>query len=315
MTGGTSGIGRSALEQLLDTRPEWRIFLLARPSERAAEMEARGGVGNRVQIIAVDLADLASVDAGCAELRRRLHGERIDALGLNAGIQELGGDRVSADGLELSFAVNHLAHFAIADQLMPLMRRGGRVVITASVVHDPSAFCLLGIARAAWQDPLELADPRLSQAQMPAGVERGEARYSASKLLNVMHARALAGEVPSVGVVSFNPGVVPGTEIARERNGLQQFLWRQLLPHLAPLLPGVRSMQRSGSDLLWLLTAADLARISGSYCDGRDPADGSPESRDSAKIARVRAVSHALLEDARARRGRMATERRRAAGA
>ena len=136
-------------------------------------------------------------------------------------------------------------------------------MITASEVHDPDVFCLVGIARAMWQDPLELADVRLSQVHLPAGVERGEARYSASKLLNVMHARLLASEAPGVGVAAFNPSVVPGTGIARERNVLQRLLWKYVMSPLAPLLPGARSLERSASDLLWLATEADLLARSG----------------------------------------------------
>jgi protochlorophyllide reductase len=299
MTGGTNGIGRRALEKLIDEHAEWRVLLLARPSERTAELEARHAASGRLEIVPTDLASLESVDDACAVVQRRLTGG-IDALVLNAGIQELGGDRSSRDGFELTFAVNHLAHFTITQRLVEQMRPGGRIVITASEVHDPDVFCLVGIARAMWQDPLQLADVRLSQVHLPAGVERGEARYSASKLLNVMHARLLASEAPGVGVAAFNPSVVPGTGIARERNMLQRLLWKYVMSPLAPLLPGARSLERSASDLLWLATEADLLARSGGYMDGRTPADGSAESRDASKIARMRAVSLKLIADARA---------------
>ena len=295
MTGGTSGIGRHALEQLLQS-PDWRVLLLARPSPRTVELEARYAASGRLEIVPVDLASLASVAQACEAVSRR--GASIDALALNAGIQELGGHQISGDGLELTFAVNHLAHFAIACALLGRMPPGARVVITASEVHDPDAFCMVGIARAVWQDPLELADVALSQAHLPAGTERGEARYSASKLLNVMHARMLAAEHRHLGVVAFNPSVVPGTEIARERNIVQQFLWKRLLPLGAGVLPGLRTVRRSADDLIWLLTEADLSAWSGSYVDGRTVLPGSADSRDAAKIARLRAVSLQLLASA-----------------
>lgn len=299
MTGGTSGIGRRALEKLLDERPQWRVLLLARPSERVTDLEAQCAAGDRLQIVPVDLASLESVDRACDEVLRRVHG-RIDTLALNAGIQELSGDKASHDGFELTFAVNHLAHFLIAQRLMGQMRPGGRIVITASEVHDPDVFCLVGIIRAIWQDPLELADVRLSQAHLRPGVSRGEARYSASKLLNVMHARLLAGEAPHVGVVAFNPSVVPGTDIARERNILMRLGWRYIMAPLAPLLPGARTLERSASDLLALATQADLRSVSGGYIDGLTLAPGSGDSRDPSKIARMRAVSLELIAKSRA---------------
>ena len=297
MTGGTSGFGRRAVERLLRARPEWRIILLARNPQRADGVLAQAR--DRLHIVPADLASLGSIDHACDEVVRYLGRDGLDALSLNAGVQGIGADSVSEDGCELTFAVNHLAHYAIAGRLMPCMRPSGRVVITASEVHDPAAFCLMGIARAMWQDPAELADAQLSQMHMRPGVERGEARYSASKLLNVMHARLLAREMPSVGVVSFNPSVVPGTAIARERNVVQQWLWKRLLPLLAPVLPGVRSIDRSAADLVWLLTEADIYGSCGAYMNGAQEEPGSAESRDASKIARMRAVSERLIAQAR----------------
>lgn len=301
MTGGTSGFGRRAVERLLRTRAQWRIILLARDRQRAVvglPAHARG----RVRIVPADLSSLESIDRACDEVVSLLGRDCFHALSLNAGIQGVGADAVSQDGHELTFAVNHLAHYAVACRLMPHMQPRGRVVITASEVHDSDAFCLMGIARATWQDPAELADVHRSQMHMPAGVERGEARYSASKLLNVMHARLLARETPTLGVVSFNPSVVPGTDIARGRNAIQQWLWKHVLPLAAPVLPGMRSMERSASDLAWLLTEADIFDRGGAYINGTREEPGSAESRDASKIARMRAVSDRLIAEARAQR-------------
>jgi NAD(P)-dependent dehydrogenase (short-subunit alcohol dehydrogenase family) len=157
---------------------------------------------------------------------------------LNAGIQTVTGDQASTNGLELTFAVNFLAHFLIAERLKGGLRPGGRIITTASEVHDPDAFCLMGIGRATWQDPLELADPARSQAHIIGIVERGEARYCASKLLNLMHVRHLARELPAIGVVAFNPSVVPGTDIGRDRNWLQQLGWKYLMPPVGADPPG-----------------------------------------------------------------------------
>ena len=307
MTGGTSGFGRRAVERLLRTRPEWRVILLARDPQRADNLIVQAR--DRVRVVAADLASLESIDHACDGVVRLVGRGGFHALSLNAGIQGVGADSPSHDGYELTFAVNHLAHYAIAGRLMPSLVPRGRVVITGSEVHDPDAFCLMGIARATWQDPAELADVRLSQMHMPAGVERGEARYSASKLLNVMHARLLARELPSAGVVSFNPSVVPGTDIARGRNVLQQWSWKYVLPLAAPILPGMRSMERSASDLVWLLTEADIYGRCGAYINGTTEEPGSAESRDASKIARMRAVSERLIAEARAR-SRTATLRR-----
>jgi len=295
MTGGTSGIGRRALKRLLSERVQWSVILLARSSPRVDALKALSGAGERLAVVDADLASLSSVDRACEEVVRLLGGCRIDALALNAGIQTVNGDQASADGLELTFAVNFLAHFLIVERLKGLMRPGGRIVTTSSEVHDPDAFCLMGIGRATWQDPLELADPARSQAHVACIVDRGEARYCASKLLNLMHVRHLARELPATGVVAFNPSVVPGTEIGRDRNWLQQLGWKYIMPLLAPVLPGARGLGRSAGDLVWLITEADVAGLSGQYLDGRVPRPGSRESHDLVKIARAVQVARVIL--------------------
>lgn len=295
MTGGTRGFGRRMVERLLAEQPDWRVILLARPSAHVNELTAAIAAPHRLSIVDADLASLDSVTAGIGAVTRILDGRPIDAMALNAGVQVVEGDRISADGFELTFAVNHLAHFFLAASLAPHIRTGGRIVFTASEVHDPLAFCLMGIARAEWQSPDALADGARSQMHLAEGVERGEARYSASKLLNLMSARHFAASEPRFSTYAFNPSVVPGTDIARERNMLQILLWKHLLPTLTPILPGARSLNRSAGDLLWLVTKADAEALRGQYVDGRTVQPGSDESRDTKKIEAIASYSRALI--------------------
>ena len=110
-----------------------------------------------------------------------------------------------------------------------------------------------------------------------------------------MYARHLARVLPDVAAMAFNPSVVPGTNIGRDRRWLQQLGWKYVMPLLTPVLPGARSLNRSASDLVWLMTEADGRRLSGQYVDGRVAEAGSNESRDPAKIARTVEVGHSLL--------------------
>jgi protochlorophyllide reductase len=295
ITGGTSGIGRAVVAHLLADWPDHQIILVARPSPRIDQLRALPGANERLSVVNGDLASLRSTTEACDQIKGMIGSERIDVLALNAGVQVVRGDASSADGLELSFAVNFLAHFLIAERLKHLLRPGGRIVFTTSEVHDPNAFCLMGIGRATWQDPLMLADVQRSQDHIASCVDRGEARYCASKLLCLMYTRHLALTLPEIAVLAFNPSVVPGTEIGRDRNWLQQLGWKYVMPLLTPLLPGARSLEKSAADLLWLLIEADARSLSGQYVDGRTVQSGSGESRDEAKIARVIEVGHLLL--------------------
>jgi NAD(P)-dependent dehydrogenase (short-subunit alcohol dehydrogenase family) len=296
MTGGTRGFGRRMVERLLADDGDWRVILLARPSQHVAELAASVATPSRLNIVEVDLSSLTSAARSIDAVAHLLEGQPIDAVALNAGVQVVEGDRISADGLELTFAVNHLAHFFLASSLAPHIRTGGRLIFTSSEVHDPEAFCLMGIARAVWQAPDALADNAQSQMHLPEGVERGEGRYSASKLLNLMSARHFAAVEPRFSTFAFNPSVVPGTGIARQRNVFQIMAWTYLLPALAPILPGARTISRSAGDLLWLVTQADAEALRGQYVDGRTPLPGSDESRDASKIEAVAGFSRALID-------------------
>lgn len=295
MTGGTSGIGRRVLERLLSDRHGYRILLLARPSPQAMDLRRRFGESGRLKLMWADLADLAATREACNEITSLLHDSRIVAMVLNAGLHAVGEGQTSKDGLELAFAVNHLAHVLIVERLKSQLSVDARVIITASEVHDPDAFCLVGVTRANWQDPYELADPDVSQAHLSDMRRRGEARYSVSKLLNVMHARYLMRELPGITTAAFNPSVVPGTQIVRERVWWQRGGWKYVMPPLARIMPGMRSIEQSASDLLWLVQEAPADLVSGQYVNGRTVEDGSAESRDWSKIERTMAVSLDLL--------------------
>ena len=122
MTGGTRGLGRAVVDRVL-ALPDWRIILFARDVNPLTDLAP--AVASRVEVVAADLADLRSVQRACGDVRSRLGGSEIAALALNAGLQSWRTDPVSADGFELHFAVNHLGHVLIADQLAPHVARGG----------------------------------------------------------------------------------------------------------------------------------------------------------------------------------------------
>jgi len=68
MTGGTSGIGRRALEQLLVEKPIWDVILFARHSPRLDTLKALPGATNRLAIVDADFTSLASVDRACNDI-------------------------------------------------------------------------------------------------------------------------------------------------------------------------------------------------------------------------------------------------------
>jgi protochlorophyllide reductase len=216
ITGASSGIGFEAAVRLC--RGGHRLTL---PCRDRATAEATGqrlaehaGAGPRPEMPVCDLADLASVERCAAALLER--GEPIDTLALNAGLQDAGArePRRSAQGLELTFAVNHLAHQLLAQRLAPLLEASAepRLVVTTSEVHDPAS----GGGRVGRPAGLgELAglaagaDFAMPDGRSPFDAEKA---YKDSKLCNLLFSREFArreaARCPRLAVIAWSPGLV-----------------------------------------------------------------------------------------------------------
>jgi NAD(P)-dependent dehydrogenase (short-subunit alcohol dehydrogenase family) len=221
MTGATSGIGAHALARLT-ARQGTRAIIGARPS-------ANRVTPSGVEMLPLDLASLADVRTFAAVVLDRLNGEMIDMLVLNAGAQFRDTYGRSADGYELAFAVNHLAHYLLARLLFPAVAEGGRVVITTSDTHDPD------ILRGA---PTRLEIDRW--AHTPGSATRA---YAASKLGNLLTAQSIAALPETaerkITTIAFNPGLTGGTGLQRDFPAPLRLVFRALRPVFI-LLSGVR---------------------------------------------------------------------------
>ena len=224
ITGASSGIGLEAARQL--AARGHRLTLVCRDSERCASTQQQlieaGAAPDRLAGIAADLADLASVEQVCQRLLDQ--GQPIDALVLNAGQQRAGASEpvFSPQGIEITFAVNQLAHQLMASRLLPLLRAGKqpRLVITASDVHDPAT----GGGKVG--QPADLGD--LAGLRAGRGFVMldgsahfdGDKAYKDSKLCNVLLARELAHQLEgALPVIAWSPGLV----IPRSREGFFRY--------------------------------------------------------------------------------------------
>nr|WP_218572214.1 SDR family NAD(P)-dependent oxidoreductase [Pseudomonas sp. ALS1131] len=195
MTGVTGGFGAKAA-RLIAEQPDTRVIVGARDVSR---------VPGNIESLPLDLASLASVREFVIRLTEQLAERPIDILILNAGTHLAKNDRRSADGFELTFAVNHLAHYLLARSLLPHLAEGGRLLITTSDTHDPA---VTGMAPRSLA-PQQLAHPTTS------GFGTGVKAYASSKLCNLMTAQTLAAhpEIQSRGisVIAFSPGLTSGS--------------------------------------------------------------------------------------------------------
>lgn len=189
ITGASSGIGKATAAALAGAGAD--VVITARDPSRgrqaATDIERAGG--RAVQLRMLDLARMTSV-VGFSE-RFLAERDRLDVLVLNAGTFST--DRkVTEDGFELMFQVNHLAHFLLTRRLLGVLRASvpSRVVVVGSVAHKRG--------RLDWKD-----------LQSEAAY-RGMTVYATSKLANVLFARELARRLEGTGVTvnSLHPGTV-----------------------------------------------------------------------------------------------------------
>lgn len=207
MTGATSGLGAHAVQHIAAQPNTW-VIVGARGSGRTVPWE--------VEIIPLDLASLASVREFADAVKKRIGNSRIDMLILNAGMQTSSTEARSVDGYEMTFAVNHLAHYLLTRLLMPHMADNGRFVITTSETHDP-AVAPMGPKTL---DPNALAHPQKKMS--------GIRTYASSKLCNLMTALYLArqGDIKArhITVIAFSPGLTGGTSLGRDSSLLMRGL-------------------------------------------------------------------------------------------
>jgi NAD(P)-dependent dehydrogenase (short-subunit alcohol dehydrogenase family) len=301
ITGGTGSLGYQAAKAIA-ADSGWLVVITGRRpgevSRAAAVLSAETGA--EIVGMPLDLGVLADVRRFTGELVNRglppLH-----AIVCNAGMQTVSGMSVTADGFEQTFAVNHLAHFLLVRDLLPHLASQGRIVLVASDTHDPAK--RTGMPAPAYTDARSLAHPD-SPAPDSAALD-GRRRYTTSKLCNVLMAYELARRLaagsaegpPAVTVNAFDPGLMPGTGLARDYPTVQGLAWRYLMPALT-VLPGlnVHTPRRSGAALARLVTDPELAAVTGRYFSGAREIRSSVDSYDLGKAADLWETSADLVE-------------------
>lgn len=281
VTGATRGLGLETARALA-TDPSRRVVLAVRDPGAGARVAA--ALGPNVTAVALDLADLDAVAAfsvdGLPPVRQVV---------ANAGLQHRVGTVTTSAGFESTFAVNHLAHALLLDRLAPRLPDGARVAIVSSGTHDPRLRRNGGFPAPAW--PADLRVLARPSADIP-----GRPRYAASKLANLLYARDLAARVGHRGirVNAFDPGLMPGSGLARDYPRAAQAVWRRVMPALT-LLPGINSTATSGRDLAALVTDPALGGLHGAYVVRRHAEPPSVLGRSDAEVRRLAEVTAELL--------------------
>ena len=256
MTGGTSGIGLEAVNRLLKQKGH-ELTIGARTPDQAPSV-----VKKRTRVVPLDLQSLDAVRA----FIKQMEAQTFDVLLLNAGMQCVKPEK-SKDGFELTFAVNHLAHYLIARALTSRLAKGGRVILTSSGTHDPEM--KTGIPAPRHADAKKLAYPESDPDRDKRAMTAGQRAYSSSKLCNVMTARELAKRLsasrPDIAVIAYDPGFTPGTGLARNYPGPIGFIFRHFVGYFVRRSERVSTPKNSGGLLADLAVAPAYANARGAY--------------------------------------------------
>ncbi len=249
LTGATRGIGRAAAIEL--SRRGAELALVGREPERVrtvAEEVRAAGSGTPVHEHVADLALMSSVRTLAAELRERY--QHIDVLANNARAL-FASRRQTSEGLEQTFALNHLAPFLLTNLLLDRLA-GGRVVTTASDAHKSGR--------------LDLNDLQSEKSYAAMRV------YGTSKLCNILFTRELAKRAPELHANCFHPGVVR-TGFGKNDNGI----WKLLTTLGAPFF---RAPERGARSLVWLALSDQAAGLTGEYIEDEKIVAPSAQAQD-----------------------------------
>jgi len=203
--------------------------------------------------------------------------DRIDTLLNNAGgVQK---ERlITEEGLETTFASNHLGHFVLTTRLLPILRSTAsasaqgntRIINVSSSGHERSP----GLD---WTDLQKIRDFTTGGA------------YTNAKLANILFTRALANRLMTDGIVAhaMHPGVVDSNFASHADSQMQRYM--------ATLKDVSLSPEAAADTLVWLATAPEPGQITGGYYHNRTAIAPSPAAQDDAAAERLWIESEALI--------------------
>ncbi|MBM2614312.1 SDR family NAD(P)-dependent oxidoreductase [Actinoplanes sp. LDG1-06] len=262
ITGPTRGLGRATTLAMAGrpkaTRPD--LLLVGRPGPALTDIaeEARR-LGATVHEIGADLSRLADVRAAATTVRNLLGSGAVrplHALVANAGAMNSDTRNASADGYELTFAVNYLAHAQLIADLRDVFARPARIVLLGSNTYHANIWRrMLGVPAAEWSDPLDIARPATGDTS--PGMTASGVAYSNAKLAILYYAHELQRQVgDGINVSVFEPGWMPGTSLGRDAPEAAQRVARALAR-----IPGVATPKSSGPQLASMALDAKWSQL------------------------------------------------------
>ncbi len=296
VTGPTRGLGKDLALAL--GRRRCHLILLGRSPvelEKTAALSKSAGAGS-THTVPLDLASFASIRESAATVQqvvREHFPAGIDAAVANAGIQMKDRQHTTADGLEATFGVNVVGNHLLLNLLRSSLAPSSHVVVIGSGTHFGDPVTNLVVAAPRWQESKQLATAGGADANT---ARAGQCAYSTSKLavnylVHEMNRRWGSSVSPdslgsSIRVNIYDPGLMPGTGLARDLPPKKQWAWNNIMPVLK-LFPGVTSTAHSAEGLARLVLAEEHAKSVNEYFEIGKLSKASDESNNPTREAEL----------------------------
>ncbi len=245
ITGATNGIGKSTALAL--AKQGANIVIVGRNAEKTAQVleEIKTASGNpRIDYILADLSSQQEIHQLATTFKQR-H-ERLDVLINNAGVmyQE---KRMSVDGIEMTFAVNHLAYFQLSLLLIDTLKASApaRIVNVASFAHNAGK--------------LDFENLQGEKSYSAFG------NYGLSKLANILFTRELARRLEGTQV-TVN-ALHPGTVKTGWTDNTQSIFFKLYKTFLEPII--AISPEKGAQTSIYLAASPEVADITGGYFNNK----------------------------------------------
>ena len=260
ITGGNSGLGLESGRALAAKGAH--IVLAGRDPaklDEAAEAIRADTPNAQVETIVCDLASLASMRDCGREARERL--AKIDVLINNAGIMACPFGQTT-DGFERQFGTNHIGHFVLTNELLPLIEKGEnpRIINLSSLAHIRS--------------DIDFDDPNFERREYDKQVAYGQ-----SKTANALHAVALDARLKERGIraASVHPGGIV-TNLGRHLTDEDREALMARMAKLAEAGMAMKSIPQGAATQVWAATLLDIDAHGGAYCENCSVAEVKEES-------------------------------------
>lgn len=269
ITGATSGIGLAAANEMAIRG--WHVLAVGRSPERCEQARHSILIGvpdAQITYFVADLSSQRAIRSLANQVMDTLGYDALDVLVNNAGTVTSRYTETE-DGIELQFAVNHLAPFLLTQLLLPALQKTpeARVITTSSSSHYTG--------RMHWQDPMLKRGYSLLKA------------YEQSKLANVLFSVAFNSRYAPLRAYAADPGLV-NTEMGSKGTGLlEDWFWRLRKR-------GGASPQQGAATLIHLASTPEITDPDAVYWKDCQPKLPSRAARDPDNAERLWQLSQVL---------------------